>query len=49
MSDAAGTLAGGSGLSEDQRFGSYQKEKKKELKPFELICTNDGEVEGSLT
>lgn len=49
MSDAAGTLAGGSGLSENQRVESYNKEKKKELKLFGLILTNDGEVEGSLT
>lgn len=47
MSDAAGILAGGSGLSEDQRVASYNKDKRKEL--FGLILTNNGEVEGSLT
>lgn len=49
MSDAAGTLAGGSGLSEDQSVVSCNKEEKKEPKLFGLILTNDGEVEGRLT
>lgn len=48
MSEAAGTLAGGSGLSEDQSIVSYNKGKKREWKLFGLILTNDGEVEGSL-
>lgn len=49
MSDAAGTFAGGSGLSKDHRVVNYNKEKNEELKLFGLILTNDGEVEGSLT
>lgn len=49
MSDAAGTLAGGSGLSKEQMLVSYNKEPEEEQQLFELILTNDGEVEGSLT
>lgn len=49
MSDAAGTFAGGSGLSEDQRVVSSSREKRKLLKLLGLILTDDGEVEGSLT
>lgn len=49
MSDAAGTLAGGSGLSKEQMLVSYNQEPEEEQQLFELILTNNGEVEGSLT
>lgn len=49
MSDAAGTLAGGSGLSKEQKFVRDHLESEEEQQLFELTLTNDGEVEGSLT
>lgn len=49
MSDAAGTLAGGSGLSKEQMFVRDNLESEEEEQLFEPTLTNDGEVEGSLT
>lgn len=48
MSEAAGTLAGGSGLSKEQMFVRHRLESEEE-QLLEATLTDDGEVEGSLT